>query len=45
MVKGKRSSFPGLAPRAAAFGGRFAPRSALLPLASRIAGRTLARGK
>ena len=45
MVKGKRSSFPGLAPRAAAFGGRFAPRSALLPLANRIAGRTLARGK
>jgi len=43
MAAGKRSVFPGLGPRAAAFGGRFAPRSALLPIAARIGARTLNR--
>lgn len=45
MARGKRSAFPGLGPRALAFGGRFAPRSALLPLTNRIAGRTLGRSR
>jgi uncharacterized protein len=44
MVRGKRSVFPGMGPRAAAFGGRFVPRSALLPLAARITERALRRG-
>ncbi|MFL5820696.1 MAG: SDR family NAD(P)-dependent oxidoreductase [Solirubrobacteraceae bacterium] len=44
MVKGKRSVFPGMAPRVAAFSGRFAPRSALLPVAARVTDRAL-RGR
>jgi len=43
MVNGKRSVFPGLGPRAAAFGGRFVPRTALLPIAARLGARTLKR--
>lgn len=43
MEKGKRSVFPGMGPRAAAFGGRFVPRSALLPVVARLAGRALDR--
>jgi len=42
MIKGRRSVFPGMGPRAAAFGGRFVPRSALLPIAARLAARALA---
>jgi hypothetical protein len=41
MVKGRRSVFPGMGPRAAAFSGRFAPRSALLPVMARLGGRAL----
>lgn len=41
MVRGRRSVFPGIGPRAAAFGGRFAPRSALLPVMARLGGRAL----
>jgi len=41
MVKGKRSVFPGIGPRAAAFGGRFMPRTLLLPLAARATSRAL----
>ena len=41
MIKGKRSVFPGMGPRAAAFGGRFVPRSALLPIARRLGDRML----
>ena len=36
MVRGKRVVFPSLAHHAAAVGGRFAPRSVLLPLTSRF---------
>jgi uncharacterized protein len=43
MVKGKRSVFPGMGPRAAAFGGRFVPRSALLPVVTRLGSRALSR--
>ena len=41
MVKGKRTVFPGMGPRLAGFGGRFVPRSALLPLAARLGDRAL----
>ena len=41
MIKGKRSVFPGMGPRAAAFGGRFVPRTLLLPLAARATSRAL----
>lgn len=44
MLKGKRSVFPGMGPRAAAFGGRFVPRSALLPVVTRLGARALSRG-
>jgi short-subunit dehydrogenase len=44
MVKGRRSVFPGMGPRVAAFSGRFAPRSALLPVAARVTERAL-RGR
>jgi uncharacterized protein len=44
MVKGRRSTFPGIGPRMAAFSGRFAPRSALLPVAARVTERAL-RGR
>jgi hypothetical protein len=41
MVKGRRSVVPGMGARAAAFGGRFVPRSALLPVVARLADRAL----
>jgi short-subunit dehydrogenase len=44
MIKGRRSVFPGMGPRVAAFSGRFAPRSALLPVAARLTERAL-RGR
>jgi len=39
MVKGKRTVFSGIGPRIAGFSGRFTPRSALLPVVNRVAGR------
>ena len=40
MIAGRRSAIPGLSNKASAFGGRFVPRSVLLPVAARIgAGR------
>lgn len=39
MIRGRRSVFPGMGPRAVAFGGRFVPRSAFLPVVARVAGR------
>jgi short-subunit dehydrogenase len=43
MVKGKRSVIPGLGVKAIAAGGRFAPRTLLLPLSRQVA-RTRRRG-
>lgn len=42
MRRGKRSVIPGLASRVLATGGRFAPRSVLLPAAGRVIGSRLA---
>lgn len=39
MVKGKRTVFSGMGPRIAGFSGRFAPRTALLPIVNRVAWR------
>ena len=40
MIAGRRSAIPGLSNKASAFGGRFVPRSVLLPVAARLgAGR------
>lgn len=44
MVRGKRMVIPGLSNRAAATGGRFVPRSLLLPVARFAVGRTLGAG-
>ncbi len=41
MEKGRRSVFPGMGPRVSAFGGRFAPRTALLPVMARVGERVL----
>lgn len=41
MARGRRSVFPGIGPRAAAFGGRYVPRTLLLPLAARVTSRAL----
>jgi hypothetical protein len=35
--------FPGMGPRAVAFSGRFVPRSALLPVVTRLGSRALSR--
>lgn len=42
MVSGRRSVIPGLSNKASAFGGRFVPRSLLLPALGRLGGARLA---
>jgi uncharacterized protein len=44
MVKGKRVVFPGLPHRVVAQAGRFAPRTAFLPVVNKLGARTLDRG-
>jgi short-subunit dehydrogenase len=39
MVAGRRTVIPGLKNRATMIGGRFAPRSVLLPLVRQVTGR------
>ena len=39
MIAGRRTVVPGLHNRASALGGRFAPRSLLLPAVKRVTGR------
>lgn len=39
MLKGKRTVVPGIGNKATAFGGRYTPRAALLPLVERVYGR------
>jgi hypothetical protein len=42
MVRGRRTVVPGVGPRLLATGGRFAPRSVLLPVANRVVGSRFA---
>ncbi len=42
MIAGRRSAIPGLSNKASAFGGRFVPRSILLPMVRRFGGDRLA---
>ncbi|MBA3326910.1 MAG: SDR family oxidoreductase [Solirubrobacterales bacterium] len=44
MRKGKRSVIPGLGNRGSAFGGRYVPRTLLLPIARRLGGRAFGPG-
>jgi hypothetical protein len=41
MEQGRRSVIPGVRNKASAFGGRMVPRTILLPLTRRVAGRRL----
>lgn len=42
MLAGRRSAIPGLSNKASAFGGRYVPRTLLLPLVRRLGGDRLA---